>query len=1340
MKLFTVLITALLTIISLSGRGQETIFSNGCSDLPAGWVNEGTQNSGYYLISDGEYVISPSYDLTGYSGLQLTSNLRSYGSGTAPECTIEISNDGGSTWTWGSTVFSDIPNVYTDFVWDIGTVSGSSVKFRWSKTAGTRDLRINDLVLTGSLSGPTPVINASPAALSGFSYTEGNGPSNEQSFSVSGTDLTDDILISAPVHYELSQTSGSGFTNSITLTQSGGTVSSTTIYTRLKSGFSPGNYNEDITISSTGATDVFVSNSGSVYEIAATTALPYNETFDANLGNCYVYSVSGSTKEWIYASDTGNGFAEMNGYNSGDTEEDWLILPGINFDDYSDESMTFDTWYRYGSDDATNYLKLFYSTDYPGTGDPTGFNWTELSFTHPSAIEVWTGSGTIDLSGITGTSVFIGFKYRYESGKYRKWRVDNISIEEPPVINPGSFTATSVSSSEIDLSWTLNGDNDNVMIAWSTDGNFGTPANGSNYNPGSTIPGGGTVIYSGNGTSFSHINLNPLTHYYYKAWSADGSLTYSTGVTDDAITFAHEPSNHPTNLVASTNTESEITVSWTDAPATEHYLLKGADDSYSTIINPVDGTPENNSLLVQNVDQGIETHTFINLNSGTRYYFKIFSYNGTGNLVNYKTDNVPQADAETKPGYVPNIFISEYVEGSSYNKAIEIYNGEPSHINLADITVNLYTNGSTTPAATWTGSGMLESGKTFVLSNSSAGSIVSNKSDANSGIADFNGNDALTLLYNSVVIDKIGIVGESSEWSVAGISSATKDHTLVRKLSVTTGNTDWASSAGTDENNSEWIVFNEDHFYNLGIFGTGWTGLTDSDWNIAGNWDVRIPLLTTDVLINGFATTMPEIMNEGNSPAVCSNLLIEYNASVTINPAKAMTVSGEITNNGSLLIKSDETGTGSLIENTGITANVERYLEQEKWHFISTPVDNANTGIFAGLYLKYWDEPEEVWKPVLSSDSTLATDMQGYEIWSDDATTGNTTITYTGSLNTGSETISLFNTPGTPNSTDYSGFNLIGNPYPSGVNWNINDGSGWTRTNMDMTFWVWNPDAGNYGSYTKDNPAGTNSVDSIIPPQQGFFVKCNNTSGGSLSVDNNARVHTAKDILKSGNSGQYLSLKVQGNNHSDEIIISVSDDASAGYDPGMDGIKLYGIQAAPQLYAVTPDNYELSVTSFPLTGNVTIPVNLEVGSDAIYELSAGDITGFENTPVYLEDRQENTITEIVPGFAYKFFSSPEDDAARFLIHFSNNETPPFENNSSDLTGISVHSYDKAIYINSTEKISGRIKIVDLLGRTVFNNNFNNAVFNKIDMKGRKGYFIVSIITEDEIGTEKVIIQ
>ncbi|MEZ5173115.1 MAG: hypothetical protein R2850_06335 [Bacteroidia bacterium] len=77
---------------------------------------------------------------------------------------------------------------------------------------------------------------ANPGILNLFSYQEGNGPSNELSFDVNGTDLTANITVTAPANYQVSTTSGSGFGSSVTLTQSGGVVASTTIYVRMIAG------------------------------------------------------------------------------------------------------------------------------------------------------------------------------------------------------------------------------------------------------------------------------------------------------------------------------------------------------------------------------------------------------------------------------------------------------------------------------------------------------------------------------------------------------------------------------------------------------------------------------------------------------------------------------------------------------------------------------------------------------------------------------------------------------------------------------------------------------------------------------------------------------------------------------------------------------------------------------------------------------------------------------------------------------------------------------------------------------------------------------------------------
>lgn len=110
------------------------------------------------------------------------------------------------------------------------------------------------------------------------------------------------------------------------------------------------------------------------------------------------------------------------------------------------------------------------------------------------------------------------------------------------VVNPATFNALTYTDTRIDLNWTLNGSNDNVMVAWSADGIFGTPLAGTAYNVGETISGGGTILYEGQNTTFSHTALTPSTTYYYKIFSVADDNLYSTGISANATTMANPPS------------------------------------------------------------------------------------------------------------------------------------------------------------------------------------------------------------------------------------------------------------------------------------------------------------------------------------------------------------------------------------------------------------------------------------------------------------------------------------------------------------------------------------------------------------------------------------------------------------------------------------------------------------------------------------------------------------------------------------------------------------------------------------------------------------------------------
>lgn len=113
----------------------------------------------------------------------------------------------------------------------------------------------------GTATGPVVTIDSD---ITGLDYFEGNGPSAEQTFSVSGINLTGNLDVTAPANFEISSTSGSGFGSSVSLIPSSGSVSSTTLYVRLAAGLSANTYTDVLTAASTGATSETISVSGIV--------------------------------------------------------------------------------------------------------------------------------------------------------------------------------------------------------------------------------------------------------------------------------------------------------------------------------------------------------------------------------------------------------------------------------------------------------------------------------------------------------------------------------------------------------------------------------------------------------------------------------------------------------------------------------------------------------------------------------------------------------------------------------------------------------------------------------------------------------------------------------------------------------------------------------------------------------------------------------------------------------------------------------------------------------------------------------------------------------------------
>lgn len=150
-----------------------------------------------------------------------------------------------------------------------------------------------------------------------------------------------------------------------------------------------------------------------------------------------------------------------------------------------------------------------------------------------------------------------------------------------------------------------------------------------------------------------------------------------------------------------------------------------------------------------------------------------------------------------------NIFFSEYIEGSSNNKAVEIYNPTSNTIDLSNYKFYRFNNGSSTPSDSFTTSASLAPDNVYVIANPSSNSAILAQADTTHTFTFYNGDDALCIVEISTgdTLDIFGVIGidPGSSWSVG--SGATANNTLVRKSTIKAGQKDWSTGS------MEWDVY-----------------------------------------------------------------------------------------------------------------------------------------------------------------------------------------------------------------------------------------------------------------------------------------------------------------------------------------------------------------------------------------------------------------------------------------------------------------------------------------------------------------------------------------------------
>ncbi len=510
---------------------------------------------------------------------------------------------------------------------------------------------------------------------------------------------------------------------------------------------------------------------------------------------------------------------------------------------------------------------------------------------------------------------------------------------------------------------------------------------------------------------------------------------------------------------------------------------------------------------------------------------------------------------------------------------------------------------------------------------------------------------------------------------------------------------------------------------------------------------------TSPMTISGGSNTDVNNLSISNTGGVTTqvglltttNLSIATACKFTIDPVKQVTVNGILTNsagNGGLIIKSTATGTGSLKQSTtGVAGTVERFIAaadwstwNDGWHFLSSPVASqainpAFTVTPADEYDFYgWYEPANEWVNFKGTTtgttwSTANEASSGFLVGKGYMAAYKTEATkiFSGTLNVSDVAISGLTVTGSTQAN--RSWHLLGNPFTSALSWY----TGWIKSNIGGVATIWN-EAGR--SYTPISAGG------IIPAGNGFMVQAD-LADASLTIPAANRVHSAQAWYKKTND-PVLQLFAHDldNNSFQESQVRVNPEATTGFDFEFDGNFLPGY--APLFYSVTAGE-NLMVNSLPeLNSETVIPFHFikNEGSNFSIEIKGIETLGTSDV-VYLKDKKLGIDHNLSDNNIYSFTSVSGDDASRFELYF-NSYTGIKE--TQQATNFNIYTTDGILTIQSLNQLGGKVMVIDMPGRVIATGKVEAGATTRINLSGKTGVYIVSVLTGKGIVNTKILVK
>ena len=347
--------------------------------------------------------------------------------------------------------------------------------------------------------------------------------------------------------------------------------------------------------------------------------------------------------------------------------------------------------------------------------------------------------------------------------------------------------------------------------------------------------------------------------------------------------------------------------------------------------------------------------------------------------------------------------------------------------------------------------------------------------------------------------------------------------------------------------------------------------------------------------------------------------------------------------------------------------HMQRHIDagETYWRFFSSAVQGATIGDYEGDFVTagYVGSlfPNFGWTSIYNYDETQGSGLgytpvsstaqamnpgEGFMVWSGDTITGTQPfdVDISGVANQGNIIMPVtYTNTGNPNE---DGWNLIGNPYPSTIDWTS---PSWIKNNIASAIQILNPDTKQYATYV--NGASTLGGSQFIPSQQAFWVYANGT-GANLTATEGVKSAVDQAFFKSGTISPGVNISVSGFGMTDECVIRHVTGAVDAFDSEFDAHKIWANAGPyPHISLINTTNEDLAVHSFDQQyQEFEVPIRTVVYQNGFYDLTFDNLSELDVPCLKLEDTYTGLFYVIEEDQPINFELSDTTLFPRFILH------------------------------------------------------------------------------------------